>query len=238
MSSELTDLSVEQVDIVGKAANKRKWLLLKEDGLPQEIIDELLKDDPGVPMNDPPKEEDVIAQMKARIAELEAKLEDKQTSEEPTTKSDESEGGDQMENEELKKAQAEFADKLVKAEAEKAELVKAVADKDVIVKAQAKAARKVELESLCKSAGVDFEKVYALPEDAQWVVEKFAALTKQVDELLGKENGTARHDERALDFENRVAEVSKAEKIDYKAAGAKVALEQPELYEQYVKKNM
>ena len=78
-------------------------------------------------------------------------------------------------------------------EAAKAELKKA---QDAVAELR-KASRLAELAPQCEKAGLDVEKVYKAesvdPEGTAYLLEAIKNVTAQRDELLGKEQGTHRH---------------------------------------------
>ncbi|MCK9597586.1 MAG: hypothetical protein M0R06_01020 [Sphaerochaeta sp.] len=129
-------------------------------------------------------------QMLAALKELESEV----------TKSD-TEGGDTMENEELKKAQEEMEvlkKAVADAEVAKTEALAKAEAAEAIIKEQKKAARQHEVEDLCKAANLDFETLYkselADAEVSAHFVGVIETLVKQVNALTGQEVGTAKVD--------------------------------------------
>lgn len=183
-TSELFEISVQQVDLVGKAANRRKWLLLKSDEeLDDEAIDALIEEEANAVQETPEVEKE--EQPKAEVE---------------VTKSD-NEGGDTMENEELKKAQEEMEvlkKAVADAEVAKTEALAKAEAAEAIIKEQKKAARQHEVEDLCKAANLDFETLYkselADAEVSAHFVGVIETLVKQVNALTGQEVGTAKVD--------------------------------------------
>lgn len=186
-TSELFGIDVVQVDLVGKAANRRKWLLLKsDDELDDEAIDALIEEE-----------------VKDAVQEIpEIKQEEQPKAEVEVTKSD-TEGGDTMENEELKKAQEEMEvlkKAVADAETAKTEALAKAEAAELIIKEQKKAARQHEVEDLCKSAGLDFETLYkselADAEVSKHFVGVIETLVKQVNALTEQEKGSAKVETR------------------------------------------
>ncbi|MBU2685782.1 MAG: hypothetical protein KKF27_21285 [Gammaproteobacteria bacterium] len=218
MPKELTGLEVVRVAAVGKAANKRRWLLLKsddaaEEDLPADLEDELTVDEDAgdteageeTPMQDESNDtleeggteevdEELIKAMDAQKVELEA----------------------------VKKAAAEKDARLAQLEA--------------LVQKQAKDAREGELAAFCKAAGLDFEAVYKAeqtdPDGAKLFEAAIDKLVKQVDAFVGQEKGTARTDDGAdgaakADQEAK-RRVEKGEAANYRDALFAVLTEHPE----------
>lgn len=276
--SELIGLEVMAVDLVGRPANRRPWLLLKsDDELPEEVVDALLKEEnldeagqkvrdafrkqfptPDIPLLSSPADGyvDVVypdriilsvagdqfsigysidangnlvfqpqpewQKVKREVNYVAAKGEspDNGMPVDETEKS-ESEGGEgDMSEEELKKAIEKVAEleKAVKdAEDATAEALKKTAVAEAIIKGQRKDARKRELESLCKSAGLDFETVYKAEETdadgAKVFMDAIDKLVKQVDAALGNESGSARKSD--VSPREKLTELTKAYALEH-----------------------
>ncbi|MBU2346632.1 MAG: hypothetical protein KJ888_20775 [Gammaproteobacteria bacterium] len=226
MPKELTGLEVVRVAAVGKAANKRRWLLLKSDDAAEEDLPADLEDELAV-------DEDA--------GDTEAGEETPMQDESNDTLE---EGGTEEVDEELIKAMD--AQKAELEDAQKAELEavkKAAAEKDArlaqleaLVQKQAKDAREGELAAFCKAAGLDFEAVYKAeqtdPDGAKLFEAAIDKLVKQVDAFVGQEKGTARTDDGAdgaakADQEAK-RRVEKGEAANYRDALFAVLTEHPE----------
>lgn len=161
----------------------------------------------------------------------------------PIVEQSKQEGGDtEMSSEELKKAQDELvalqkqmadqADALKKAEADNVELAKAAEAKETIIKEQKKAARLVETADLCKAASLDFEALYkaeqADPDNAKALLDVVENLVKQVNALMGQEQGTAKVGS-APDLETLTKAYAAENKVDFRTALLEVSKAHPEL---------
>jgi len=185
----------------------------------------------------------VPSEVKATLDRLAAQCGIRESSEEKAKKADESEptakGGesdmaeetkDVVTKEQVDAMQKALDDAKAEAEAQKTALAKA----QERIEAQEKAARQRDLAPLCKDADLDFEMVWkaeqTMPEVAAHFIEKFDALTKQVNKLLGIEAGTERHDDRddVSRFEGEVEKIAKEQKIPVGDAMSQVAKEHPE----------